>query len=182
MTMSNVDILHGLVPDHDNLVGVDSDGCVFDTMEIKQKQCFHPAIVAHWGLEAVAPAVHETACPCRNGTPPRQASPRPLLPVVAAPGRSRPPGATAAAAVLASGPVRPDSAAVPESWPPTIQNTPPSSPTPTPGLPHSTLDTRHGSAGWFRAAGLCDSRLPNRPSAAIVPQSTGRWYGAVGLC
>ena len=61
MTMSNVDDLHGLVPAHDNLVGVDSDGCVFDTMEIKQKQCFHPAIVAHWGLEAVAPAVHETA-------------------------------------------------------------------------------------------------------------------------
>ena len=61
MTMSNVDDLRDLVPAHDNLVGVDSDGCVFDTMEAKQKQCFHPAIIAHWRLAAVAPAVHETA-------------------------------------------------------------------------------------------------------------------------
>jgi phosphoglycolate phosphatase-like HAD superfamily hydrolase len=40
---------------------VDSDGCVFDTMEAKQRRCFHPLIIEHWGLHAVADAVGETA-------------------------------------------------------------------------------------------------------------------------
>jgi phosphoglycolate phosphatase-like HAD superfamily hydrolase len=35
----------------DFLVGVDSDGCVFDTMVVKQHQHFHPLILSHWGLE-----------------------------------------------------------------------------------------------------------------------------------
>lgn len=35
------------------LVGVDSDGCVFDTMAPKQVRCFHPAIIEWWGLEPV---------------------------------------------------------------------------------------------------------------------------------
>ncbi len=48
-------------PQHDTLVGVDSDGCVFPTMEIKQKQCFHPLIVSHWHLEKIEKAVRETA-------------------------------------------------------------------------------------------------------------------------
>ncbi len=48
-------------PRHDSFVGIDSDGCVFDTMEIKQKQCFHGLIVSHWGLEAIESALRETA-------------------------------------------------------------------------------------------------------------------------
>jgi len=36
---------------HDSFVGIDSDGCVFDTMSAKQKEHFHPLIVKHWGLE-----------------------------------------------------------------------------------------------------------------------------------
>lgn len=40
-------------PQHDFLVCVDSDGCVFDTMEVKQHGFFHPMIVNHWGLEAL---------------------------------------------------------------------------------------------------------------------------------
>lgn len=48
-------------PEHSTLVGIDSDGCVFDTMQIKQKQCFHGLIVSHWGLEPIAPLVRETA-------------------------------------------------------------------------------------------------------------------------
>ena len=53
--------LTGLKPGHSTFVGIDSDGCVFDTMEIKQKQCFHGLIVSHWGLEAVAKQVREAA-------------------------------------------------------------------------------------------------------------------------
>jgi phosphoglycolate phosphatase-like HAD superfamily hydrolase len=59
--MTTREDLLNLVPKHATLVGVDSDGCVFDTMEIKQKQCFHPLIIEHWELGAVAPAVREVA-------------------------------------------------------------------------------------------------------------------------
>lgn len=55
------DDLVGFTPQHATFVGVDSDGCVFDTMEVKQKDCFHPRIIAHWGLEAIEPYVRGTA-------------------------------------------------------------------------------------------------------------------------
>lgn len=48
-------------PRHDSLVCVDSDGCVFDTMEAKQRRCFHPLIVDQWRLHAIADLVCETA-------------------------------------------------------------------------------------------------------------------------
>ena len=32
------------------LICVDSDGCVFDNMELKHKECFCPATVNVWGL------------------------------------------------------------------------------------------------------------------------------------
>lgn len=35
------------------LIAIDSDGCVFDTMEVKQHQHFHPMIIRHWGLDAL---------------------------------------------------------------------------------------------------------------------------------
>lgn len=43
------------------LVGIDSDGCVFDTVELKQKLFFHDAIIRTWGLEALDALVRETA-------------------------------------------------------------------------------------------------------------------------
>jgi len=46
---------------HSTFVGIDSDGCVFDTMEIKQKNCFHPRIVSHWHLEKIEKYVREAA-------------------------------------------------------------------------------------------------------------------------
>ncbi len=46
--------LKDLEPVHDTLVAVDSDGCVFDTMEIKQKECFIPTTIKHWGLQSVS--------------------------------------------------------------------------------------------------------------------------------
>ena len=41
------------------LVGIDSDGCAFDTMEIKHKECFIPNIIKHWGLQAVSKYARE---------------------------------------------------------------------------------------------------------------------------
>ncbi|MDA3872718.1 MAG: HAD hydrolase-like protein [Kiritimatiellae bacterium] len=35
------------------MIAIDSDGCVFDTMEVKQHQHFHPMILKHWGLESL---------------------------------------------------------------------------------------------------------------------------------
>ena len=40
-------------PRHDALVALDSDGCVMDTMAIKQRLCFHGEIARQWGLEAI---------------------------------------------------------------------------------------------------------------------------------
>lgn len=53
--------LINLKPEHDSFVGIDSDGCVFPTMEIKQKQCFHGLIVSEWGLEKIEKYVRESA-------------------------------------------------------------------------------------------------------------------------
>ena len=43
--------LKALPARHATFVGIDSDGCVFDTMSAKQKEHFHPLIIRHWGLE-----------------------------------------------------------------------------------------------------------------------------------
>jgi len=53
--------LAALKPKHETLVGIDSDGCVFDTMSVKQKVHFHPQIIKYWGLDAIAPLVREVA-------------------------------------------------------------------------------------------------------------------------
>jgi len=46
-------------PKHEFLVGIDSDGCVFDTMGIKQRECFCPWLIAYFGLQPVAQAARE---------------------------------------------------------------------------------------------------------------------------
>ena len=53
--------LIALEPKFDYFVGIDSDGCVFDTMEIKHKECFTPNIIKHWGLQPVSKYARE-AC------------------------------------------------------------------------------------------------------------------------
>jgi len=53
--------LENFAPEHSFFVGIDSDGCVFDTMEIKHKECFIPNIVKHWGLQAVSKYTREAA-------------------------------------------------------------------------------------------------------------------------
>ncbi len=47
-----LDDLRNIPRRHDSFVGIDSDGCVFDTMSVKQKVHFHPLIIRYWGLEA----------------------------------------------------------------------------------------------------------------------------------
>ncbi|MDQ1256930.1 MAG: hypothetical protein QG656_1530 [Candidatus Hydrogenedentes bacterium] len=41
-------------PQHEFLIAIDSDGCAFDTMEIKHKECFIPNIIKYWKLQAVS--------------------------------------------------------------------------------------------------------------------------------
>jgi phosphoglycolate phosphatase-like HAD superfamily hydrolase len=48
-------------PQHDFLVGIDSDGCAFDTMEVKHKECFIPNIVEHYHLAGVSKYAREAA-------------------------------------------------------------------------------------------------------------------------
>lgn len=55
------DDLINFLPKFDTFTGIDSDGCVFDTMEIKQKDFFHPHIIRHWDLEAIEPQVRAAA-------------------------------------------------------------------------------------------------------------------------
>lgn len=46
--------LHAFKPQHSFFVGIDSDGCVFDTMEIKNKECIIPSTIKYWGLQAIS--------------------------------------------------------------------------------------------------------------------------------
>ena len=50
-----------LTPKHDFLVGIDSDGCAFDTMELKQKECFTPNTIKYFDLQGVSKYARE-AC------------------------------------------------------------------------------------------------------------------------
>jgi phosphoglycolate phosphatase-like HAD superfamily hydrolase len=40
-------------------VGVDSDGCAFNSMEVKHNDCFSVAVVRYYGLAAISRQVHE---------------------------------------------------------------------------------------------------------------------------
>jgi phosphoglycolate phosphatase-like HAD superfamily hydrolase len=42
-------------------VGLDSDGCVFDSMETKHKRCFIPNTIEHWRLQPIAPQARAAA-------------------------------------------------------------------------------------------------------------------------
>ncbi len=45
---------------HDFLVAIDSDGCAFDTMELKHKECFIPQFINHYKLQAVSKYARQT--------------------------------------------------------------------------------------------------------------------------
>lgn len=48
-------------PKNGYLVGIDSDGCAFDTMELKHKECFIPNIVNYMELQGVSKYAREAA-------------------------------------------------------------------------------------------------------------------------
>ena len=53
--------LKNLKPGREFFVGIDSDGCVFPTMELKHKECFIPNIIRCWKLQPVSKYVREAA-------------------------------------------------------------------------------------------------------------------------
>lgn len=53
-------ILDDLKPTKEFFIGIDSDGCVFDTMEIKQKECFCPNLIKHYHLQKISKYARET--------------------------------------------------------------------------------------------------------------------------
>lgn len=48
-------------PQHEFLVGIDSDGCAFDTMELKHKECFIPNTINYFNLQGVSKYAREAA-------------------------------------------------------------------------------------------------------------------------
>jgi phosphoglycolate phosphatase-like HAD superfamily hydrolase len=53
--------LAALDPQFEFFVGIDSDGCAFDSMEIKQKECFCPNTIKYWHLQPVSKYAREVA-------------------------------------------------------------------------------------------------------------------------
>lgn len=53
--------LKTLNKEHNFLIGIDSDGCAFDTMEIKHKECFIPNIINSWDLQAISKYARQAA-------------------------------------------------------------------------------------------------------------------------
>jgi phosphoglycolate phosphatase-like HAD superfamily hydrolase len=52
-------VLRDFKPTKEFFVGIDSDGCIFDSMEIKHKECFTPMFIKHFGLQAVSKYARE---------------------------------------------------------------------------------------------------------------------------
>ena len=53
-------VLRDFKPTRQFFIGIDSDGCVFDSMEIKHKECFTPMFIKHFRLQAVSKYARET--------------------------------------------------------------------------------------------------------------------------
>lgn len=54
-------MVYQIQPKQEFLVGIDSDGCVFDTMELKHKECFIPNIINYYELQGVSKYAREAA-------------------------------------------------------------------------------------------------------------------------
>jgi len=52
--------LKTLEPEHEFFIGIDSDGCVFDTMEVKQKEFFIPIALKYFDLYGISKLLRET--------------------------------------------------------------------------------------------------------------------------
>src|SRR5580658_6695872 len=58
--MDSCQSLRDFKPAKKFFAGLDSDGCVFDTMEIKHKECFTPMFIKHFHLQAASKYARET--------------------------------------------------------------------------------------------------------------------------
>ncbi len=58
---NHIETLKGLKREKDFFIGIDSDGCAFDTMEIKHKECFIPNIINSWNLQPVSRFARQAA-------------------------------------------------------------------------------------------------------------------------
>jgi phosphoglycolate phosphatase-like HAD superfamily hydrolase len=52
-------ILRDFKPSREFFIGIDSDGCIFDSMEIKHKECFAPMFIKHFDLQAASKYARE---------------------------------------------------------------------------------------------------------------------------
>jgi len=59
MTPNPADALRKVQKRHDFFIGIDSDGCAFDTMEIKHKECFCPNFIEHFHCQAISKYARE---------------------------------------------------------------------------------------------------------------------------
>jgi len=57
--MDPAQILRDFKATKEFFVGIDSDGCIFDSMEIKHKECFAPMFIKHFELQAVSKYARE---------------------------------------------------------------------------------------------------------------------------
>jgi len=53
-------VLKDFKPSKEFFVGIDSDGCIFDSMEIKHQECFTPNFIKHFHLQSVSKYARET--------------------------------------------------------------------------------------------------------------------------
>jgi phosphoglycolate phosphatase-like HAD superfamily hydrolase len=53
MFMNDLQTLKNLRPAKEFFIGIDSDGCVFDVMELKHKECFAPMFIKHFRLQTI---------------------------------------------------------------------------------------------------------------------------------
>ncbi len=54
-------VLIDFVPTKQYFVGIDSDGCAMDAMDIKHQECFTPSYIKYWDLQPISTLARETA-------------------------------------------------------------------------------------------------------------------------
>ena len=59
MAAAHHEALQALPKKHDFFIGIDSDGCAFDTMEIKHKECFCPNFIDKFHCQAISKYTRE---------------------------------------------------------------------------------------------------------------------------
>ena len=52
-------VLRDFKPSKEFFIGIDSDGCIFDSMEIKHKECFAPMFIKNFHLQPVSKYARE---------------------------------------------------------------------------------------------------------------------------